>query len=52
MACTNGTKTYVNIKELPEISDINNGDFLIHGHIHSPNGGKSNYYKHNKYCHS
>jgi|LakMenEpi03Aug12_release.lakeMendotaPanAssembly.Ray.scaffolds.fasta_scaffold553030_1 hypothetical protein len=29
MACTNGTKTYVNIKELPEISDINNGDFLI-----------------------
>jgi hypothetical protein len=35
MACTNGTKTYVNIKELPEISDINNGDFLI---VETPNG--------------
>jgi hypothetical protein len=35
MACTDGTKTYVNIKELPEISDINNGDFLI---VETPNG--------------
>jgi calcineurin-like phosphoesterase family protein len=25
----------------PDFSIENNGDFLIHGHIHSPNGGKS-----------
>ena len=25
----------------PDFSIQNNGDFLVHGHIHSPNGGKS-----------
>lgn len=35
MACTNGTQTYVNIKELPEITDVANGDFLI---VETPNG--------------
>lgn len=29
MACTDGKNTYLNIKELPEISDIIGGDFLI-----------------------
>jgi hypothetical protein len=29
MACTDGKNTYLNIKELPEITDIISGDFLI-----------------------
>jgi hypothetical protein len=34
MACTDGKNTYLNIKELPEISDIISGDFLI---VETPN---------------
>jgi len=34
MACTTGTNTYLNIKELPVINDIVNGDFLI---VETPN---------------
>ena len=29
MACTDGKNTYLNIKELPEINDVINGDFMI-----------------------
>ena len=34
MACTDGKNTYLNIKELPEISDVISGDFLI---VETPN---------------
>jgi hypothetical protein len=35
MACTDGTKLYTNIKELPVTTDITNGDFLI---VETPTG--------------
>lgn len=35
MACTDGKNTYLNIKELPEINDVINGDFMI---IETPSG--------------
>lgn len=34
MACTDGKNTYLNIKELPEVTDIISGDFLI---VETPN---------------
>jgi len=34
MACTDGKNTYLNIKELPEISDVITGDYLI---VETPN---------------
>jgi hypothetical protein len=34
MACTDGKNTYLNIKELPEISDVIGGDYLI---VETPN---------------
>jgi hypothetical protein len=35
MACTDGTKLYTNIKELPVTTDITDGDFLI---VETPTG--------------
>lgn len=35
MACTDGTKLYTNIKELPVTTDITNGDFII---VETPTG--------------
>lgn len=35
MACTDGTKLYTNIKELPVTTDITNGDYLI---VETPTG--------------